>query len=196
MNTNIIELETLKQLDIMNKENKARPSLMLPKHFDGNLVVTNSYMAIKVADEKYKEDGRTDYPNNAVNLFNDDPIEWIELKQVDMKSLKEIAATFKRLKEDNIIIVFEEDYFYIEGYSNKVKINLPYKQVILSGDIIYKNIMVNPKYIEQILSYYIKLKATNIKIEWNGKIAPIQITSGNIQYLVAQIRTPRKKEDK
>ena len=191
MNTNIIELETLKQLDIMNKENKARPSLMLPKHFDGNLVVTNSYMALKVSDKKYKEDGRTDYPNNVVNLFNDDPVEWIELKQVDMKSLKEIAATFKRLKEDNIIIVFEEDYFYIEGYSNKVKINLPYKQVTLSGDIIYKNIMINPKYLEQILAYYIKLKATNIKIEWNGKIAPIQITSGNIQYLVAQIRTPR-----
>ena len=191
MNTNIIELETLKQLEIMNKENKARPSLMLPKHFDGNLVVTNSYMAIKVTDEKYKEDGLTDYPNNAVNLFNDDPVEWIELKQVDMKSLKEIAATFKRLKEDNIIIVFEEDYFYIEGYSNKVKINLPYQQVKLSGDIIYKNIMVNPKYIEQILSYYIKLKATSINIEWNGEKAPIQITSGNIKYLVAQIRTPR-----
>ena len=191
MNTNIIELETLKQLDIMNKENKARPSLMLPKHFDGNLVVTNSYMAIKVADEKYKEDGRTDYPNNAVNLFNDDPIEWIELKQVDMKSLKEIAATFKRLKEDNIIITFEKDNFIIEGYSNKVKINLPYQQVTLKGDIIYKNIMVNPKYIEQILSYYIKLKATSISIEWNGEKAPIQITSGNIKYLVAQIRTPR-----
>ena len=191
MNTNIIELETLKQLDIMNRENKARPSLMLPKHFDGNLVVTNSYMAIKVYDEKYKEDGRTDYPNNVVNLFNDDPVEWIELKQVDMKSLKEIAATFKRLKEDNIIIVFEEDYFYIEGYSNKVKINLPYQQVTLSGDIIYKNIMVNPKYIEQILAYYIKLKATNIKIEWNGEKAPIQITSDNIKYLLAQIRTPR-----
>ena len=191
MNTNIIELETLKQLEIMNKENKARPSLMLPKHFDGNLVVTNSYMAIKVTDEKYKEDGRTDYPNNVVNLFNDDPVEWIELKQVDIKSLKEIAATFKRLKEDNIIITFEEDNFIIEGYSNRVKINLPYKQVTLSGDIIHKNIMVNPKYIEQILSYYIKLKATNIKIEWNGDKAPIQITSDNIKYLVAQIRTPR-----
>ena len=191
MNTQAIELETLKQLEIMNKENKARPSLMLPKHFDGNLVVTNSHMAIKVTDEKYKEDVRTDYPNNAVNLFNDDPVEWIELKQVDMKSLKEIAATFKRLKEDNIIIVFEEDYFYIEGYSNKVKINLPYKQVTLSGEIIYKNIMVNPKYIEQILAYYIKLKANNIKIEWYGDKAPIQITSDNIQYLVAQIRTPR-----
>ena len=191
MNTQAIELETLKQLDIMNKENKARPSLMLPKHFDGNLVVTNSHMAIKVSDEKYKEDGRTDYPNNAVNLFNDDLVDWIELKQVDMKSLKEITATFKRLKEDNIIIVFQEDYFYIEGYSNKVKINLPYKQVTLSGDIIYKNIMVNPKYIEQILAYYIKLKATNIKIEWNGEKAPIQITCDNIKYLLAQIRTPR-----
>ena len=191
MNTNIIELETLKQLDIMNKENKVRPSLMLPKHFDGNLVVTNSHMAIKVYDEKYKEDGREDYPNNVVNLFKDYSVEWIELKQIDMKSLKEIAATFKRLKEDNIIIVFEEDYFYIEGYSNKVKINLPYKQVTLSGDIIYKNIMINPKYLEQILAYYIKLKANNIKIEWNGEKAPIQITSDNIKYLVAQIRTPR-----
>ena len=108
-----------------------------------------------------------------------------------MKSLKEITATFKRLKEDNIIIVFQEDYFYIEGYSNKVKINLPYQQVTLSGDIIGKNIMVNPKYIEQILAYYIKLKATNIKIEWNGEKAPIQITCDNIKYLVAQIRTPR-----
>ena len=182
MDTNIIELETLKQLEIMNKENKTRPSLMLPKHFDGNLVVTNSHMAIKVSDEKYKEDERTDYPNNAVNLFNDDPVEWIELKQVDMKSLKEIAATFKRLKEGNIIITFEKDNFIIEGYSNKVKIILPYQQVTLSGDIIGKNIMVNPKYIEQILAYYIKLKATNINIEWNGD---------NVQYLLAQIRTPR-----
>ena len=191
MDTNIIELETLKQLDIMNKENKDRPSLMLPKHFDGNLVVTNSHMAIKVSDDKYKEDGRTDYPNNAVNLFKDDPVGWIELKEVDMKSLKEITATFKRLKEDNITITFEKDNFIIEGYSNKVKINLPYKQVTLSGDIIDKNIMVNPKYIEQILAYYTKLKATNIKLEWNGEKAPIQITSDNIQYLLAQIRTPR-----
>ena len=191
MNTQAIELETLKQLEIMNKENKTRPSLMLPKHFDGNLVVTNSYMAIKVTDEKYKEDGRTDYPNNVVNLFNDDPVEWIELKQLDMKSLKEIAATFKRLKEDNIIITFEKDNFIIEGYSNKVKIILPYQQVTLSGDIIGKNIMVNPKYIEQILAYYIKLKATSINIEWNGEKAPIQITSDNIKYLLAQIRTPR-----
>ena len=191
MNTNIIELETLKQLDIMNRENKARPSLMTSKHFDGSLVVTNSHMAIKVSDEKYKEDGRTDYPNNAVNLFNDDPVEWIELKQVDMKSLKEIAATFKRLKEDNIIITFEKDNFIIEGYSNKVKIILPYQQVTLSGDIIRKNIMVNPKYIEQILAYYIKLKATNINIEWYGDKAPIQITSDNVKYLLAQIRTPR-----
>ena len=195
MNTNIIELETLKQLDIMNKENKARPSLMLPKHFDGNLVVTNSYMAIKVTDEKYKEDGRTDYPNNAVNLFNDDPVEWIELKQVYIKSLKEIAATFKRLKEDNIIITFEEDNFIIEGYSNRVKIDLPYEKVTLSGDIIGKNIMINPKYIEQILAYYIKLKATNINIEWYGDKAPIQITSGNVKYLLCQIRTQRYKEN-
>ena len=191
MNTNIIELETLKQLEIMNKENKARPSLMLPKHFDGNLVVTNSYMAIKVTDEKYKEDGRTDYPNNVVNLFNDDPVEWIELKQVDIKSLKEIAATFKRLKEDNIIITFEEDNFIIEGYSNRVKINLPYKQVTLSGDIIHKNIMVNPKYIEQILAYYIKLKAGIIDIKIYGDDRPIQITSGNVQYLLCQIYKPR-----
>ena len=88
-------------------------------------------------------------------------------------------------------MLFRSDYFYIEGYSNKVKINLPYQQVTLSGDIIYKNIMVNPKYIEQILAYYIKLKATSINIEWNGEKAPIQITSGNIKYLVAQIRTPR-----
>ena len=191
MNTNIIELETLKQLDIMNKENKARPSLMLPKHFDGNLVVTNSYMAIKVSDDKYKEDGRTDYPNNAVNLFKDDATEWIELKQVDMKSLKEIAATFKRLKEDSITITFEKDNFIIEGYSNKVKIILPYQQVTLSGDIIGKNIIINPKYIEQILAYYIKLKTNNVRLEWNGEKRPIQITSDNVQYLVAQIRTPR-----
>ena len=191
MNTQAIELETLKQLEIMNKENKARPSLMLPKHFDGNLVVTNSYVAIKVADEKYKEDGRTDYPTNVVNLFKDDPVEWIVLIQEDMKSLKEIVSTYKRLKEDSITITFEKDNFIIEGYSNKVKIILPYKQVTLIGDIIGKNIMVNPKYIEQILAYYIKLKATSINIEWYGEKAPIQITSGNIKYLVAQIRTPR-----
>ena len=195
MNTNNIELATLKQLDIMNKENKARPSLMLPKQFNGNLVVTNSHLAIKVSDDKYKEDGRTDYPNNAVNLFNDDPVEWIELKQVDIKSLKEIAATFKRLKEDNIIITFEEDNFIIEGYSNRVKIDLPYEKVTLSGDIIGKNIMIKPKYIEQILAYYIKLKATNIKIEWYGDKAPIQITSDNVKYLLAQIRTQRYKEN-
>ena len=191
MNTNIIELETLKQLDIMNKENKARPSLMLPKHFDGNLVVTNGYMAIKVSDEKYKEDGRTDYPNNAVNLFNDDAIEWIVLIQEDMKSLKEIVSTYKRLKEDSITITFEKDNFIIEGYSNKVKIILPYQQVTLSGDIIGKNIMINPKYIEQILAYYIKLKTNNVRLEWNGEKRPIQITSDNVQYLAAQIRTPR-----
>ena len=191
MNTQAIELETLKQLEIMNKENKARPSLMLPKHFDGNLVVTNSHMAIKVADEKYKEDGRTDYPNNAVNLFKDDAIEWIVLLNDDMKSLKEIAATFKRFKEDTITITFEKYNFIIEGYSNKVKIILPYQQVTLSGDIIGKNIMINPKYLEQILAYYIKLKTTNVKLEWNGDKAPIQVTSDNVKYLVAQIRTPR-----
>ena len=191
MNTQAIELETLKQLEIMNKENKSRPSLMLPKHFDGNLVVTNSYMAIKVTDEKYKEDGRTDYPNNAVNLFNDDPVEWIELKQVDIKSLKEMAATFKRLKEVTIIITFEKDNFIIEGYSNKVKTILPYQQVTLSGDIIGKNIIINPKYIEQILAYYIKLKTNYINLEWYGEKSPIQITSGNVKYLACQIRTPR-----
>ena len=191
MNTQAIELETLKQLEIMNKENKSRPSLMLPKHFDGNLVVTNGYMAIKVSDEKYKEDGRTDYPNNAVNLFNDDAIEWIVLIQEDMKSLKEIVSTYKRLKEDSITITFEKDNFIIEGYSNKVKIILPYQQVTLSGDIIGKNIMINPKYIEQILAYYIKLKTNNVRLEWNGEKRPIQITSDNVQYLAAQIRTPR-----
>ena len=47
MNTQAIELETLKQLEIMNKENKSRPSLMLPKHFDGNLVVTNTNTTLK-----------------------------------------------------------------------------------------------------------------------------------------------------
>ena len=191
MNTNNIELETLKQLDIMNKENKGRPSLMLPKHFDGNLVVTNGHVAIKVADEKYIEDGRTDYPTNAVNLFTDDPIEWIVLIQGDMKSLKEIAATFKRLKETTIVITFEKDNFIIEGYSNKIKIILPYQQVTLSSDIIGKNIIINPKYIEQILAYYIKLKTNNVRLEWNGDIAPIQITSGNVQYLACQIRKPR-----
>ena len=191
MNTQAIELETLKQLEIMNKENKSRPSLMLPKHFDGNLVVTNGYMAIKVSDEKYKEDGRTDYPNNAVNLFNDDAIEWIVLIQEDMKSLKEIVSTYKRLKEDSITITFEKDNFIIEGYSNKVKIILPYQQVTLSGDIIGKNIMINPKYIEQILAYYIKLKTNNVRLEWNGEKRPIQITSDNVQYLAAQIRTSR-----
>ena len=191
MNTQAIELETLKQLEIMNKENKARPSLMLPKHFDGNLVVTNSHVAIKVADEKYKEDGRTDYPTNVVNLFNDDAIEWIVLIQEDMKSLKEIVSTYKRLKEDSITITFEKDNFIIEGYSNKVKIILPYQQVKLSGGIIGKNIMINPKYIEQILAYYIKLKTNNVRLEWNGDKAPIQITCDNIKYLVAQIRTPR-----
>ena len=51
--------------------------------------------------------------------------------------------------------------------------------------------MVNPKYIEQILAYYIKLKANNINIEWYGENRPIQITSDNIKYLLAQIRTPR-----
>ncbi len=48
MQTQAIELETLKQLERMNKENKARPSLMTPKHYDGSMIVTNSFVAIKV----------------------------------------------------------------------------------------------------------------------------------------------------
>ena len=190
MNTNIIELETLKQLEIMNKENKARPSLMLPKHFDGNLVVTNSHMAIKVADEKYKEDGRTDYPNNVDKLFDGDEIGSVELSQSDMKSLKEIASTFKRLKEDTITITFNEDDFHIIGSSNNIEIKLPYHKIVFSGDIINKEIIINPKYLEQMLAYYIKLKAGIIDIKIYGDNRPIQMTSGNVQYLACQIRKP------
>ena len=191
MNTNIIELETLKQLEIMNKENKARPSLMLPKHFDGNLVVTNGHMAIKVADEKYKEDGRTDYPNNVDKLFDGDEIGSVELSQSDMKSLKEIASTFKRLKEDTITITFNEDDFHIIGSSNNIEIKLPYHKIVFSGDIINKEIIINPKYLEQMLAYYIKLKAGIIDIKIYGDNRPIQMTSGNVQYLACQIRKPR-----
>ena len=191
MKKELIELETLKQLNIMNKESKARPSLMTPKYFDGNLVVTNSHIAIKVADEKYKDDNRTDYPTNAVQLFDREVIDWIKLDQVDMKALKEFAGTFKRLKETNIIITFDRDNFIIEGYNNKVKTILPYQQVKYSGDMVGKNIMIDPKYLEQILAYYIKLKATSVNLELTGEKYPIKVTSGNVQYLAAQIRTPR-----
>ena len=191
MKKELIEVETLKQLTIMNRESKARPSLMTPKYFDGNLVVTNSHVAIKVADEKYKDDGRTDYPTNAVQLFDREVIDWIKLDQVDMKALKEFASTFKRLKETNIVITFDRDNFIIEGYSDKVKTILPYQQVKYSGDMVGKNIMINPKYLEQILAYYIKLKATSVNLELTGEKYPIKVTSGNVQYLAAQIRTPR-----
>ena len=191
MKKELIEVETLKQLTIMNRESKARPSLMTPKYFDGNLVVTNSHVAIKVADDKYKDDGRTDYPNNAVQLFGREVIDWIKLDQVDMKALKEFASTFKRLKETNIVITFDRDNFIIEGYNNKVKTFLPYQQVKYSGDMVGKNIMINPKYLEQILAYYIKLKATSVNLELTGEKYPIKVTSGNVQYLAAQIRTPR-----
>ena len=191
MKKELIEVETLKQLTIMNRESKARPSLMTPKYFDGNLVVTNSHVAIKVADEKYKDDGREDYPNNAVQLFDREVIDWIKLDQVDMKALKEFAGTFKRLKETNIVITFDRDNFIIEGYSDKVKTILPYQQVKYSGDMVGKNIMINPKYLEQILAYYIKLKATSVNLELTGEKYPIKVTSGNVQYLAAQIRTPR-----
>ena len=191
MKKELIEIETLKQLERMNKESKARPSLMTPKYFDGNLVVTNSHIAIKVADEKYKDDNRTDYPTNAVQLFDREVIDWIKLDQVDMKALKEFAGTFKRLKETNIIITFDRDNFIIEGYNNKVKTILPYQQVKYSGDMVGKNIMIDPKYLEQILAYYIKLKATSVNLELTGEKYPIKVTSGNVQYLAAQIRTPR-----
>ena len=74
MNTQAIELETLKQLELMNKENKTRSSLMLPKYLDGNLVITNGFLALKISDEKYNEDGRTDYPSNVDKLFDGDEI--------------------------------------------------------------------------------------------------------------------------
>ena len=191
MKKELIEIETLKQLERMNKENKARPSLMTPKYFDGNLVVTNSHVAIKVANEKYKDDGRTDYPNNAVQLFGREVIDWIKLDQVDMKALKEFASTFKRLKETNIVITFDRDNFVIEGYNNKVRTHLPYQKIKYSGDMVGKNIMIDPKYLEQILAYYIKLKATSVNLELTGEKYPIKVTSGNVQYLAAQIRTPR-----
>ena len=191
MKTELIELETLKQLTIMNKENKMRPSLMTPKHFDGNLVVTNSHVAIKVADEKYKDDGRTDYPTNAVQLFGDDSDDWIELGQSDMKALKEFTSTFKRLKEATIMITFEKDNFIIKGYKSKIETILPYQQIKLSGDIIGKTITVNPKYMDQILTYYIRLKATRVKIEYTDDVRPFKVTNLNVQYLAAQIRNPR-----
>ena len=191
MKTQSIELETLKQLELMTKANNFRPALALPKYCDGNMVVTNGHIAIKVADDKYKDDGREDYPNNAVQLFGGDPVEWIELTQGDMKTLKEFASTFKRLKETNIVITFDQDSFNIKGYNNNIETVLPYQSVKLSGDIVGKSIMINPKYLEQILAYYIKLKATSVNLEWNGEKNPIKVTSGPIEYLACQIRTPR-----
>ena len=191
MKTEAIELETLKQLELMTKANSFRPALSLPKYCDGNMVVTNGHVAIKVAGDEYKDDGRTDYPTNAVQLFGGDPIAWIELGLNDMKALKEFAGTFKRLKETNIVITFSRDEFTIEGYNNKVKTILPYQQVKYSDDMTGKNIMINPKYLEQILAYYIKLKATSVNLELTGDKNPIKITSGPVQYLAYQIRTPR-----
>ena len=191
MNTQAIELETLKQLELMNKENKTRPSLMLPKYLDGNLVITNGLLALKISDGKYNEDGRTDYPSNVDKLFDGDEIGSIELSQSDMKSLKEIASTFKRLKEDIITITFSENYFLIDGYSSNIEVKLSYEKIVFSGDIINKEIIINPKYIEQMLSYYIKLKSNIIDIKIFGDNRPIQITSGNVQYLACQIRKPR-----
>ena len=191
MNTQAIELETLKQLELMNKKNKRRPSLMLPKYLDGNLVITNGILALKISDEKYTDDGRTDYPSNVDKLFEGDEIGSIELSQSDMKSLKEIVSTFKRLKEDTVSITFEKDNFFIKGYSNNVEIKLPYQKIVFSGDITNKYIIINPIYIEQILAYYIKLKAAIIDIKIYGDDRPIQITSGNVQYLLCQIYKPR-----
>src|SRR5699024_12807543 len=191
MNTQAIELETLKQLELMNKENKNRPSLMLPKYLDGNLVITNGFLALKISDEKYNEDGRTDYPSNLDKLFDGDEIGSIELSQSDMKLLKEIASTFKRMKEDTITITFSENYFIIDGYSNNIEVKLSYHKIVFSGDIINKEIIINSKYLEQMLAYYIKLKAAIIDIKIYGDNRPIQITSGNVQYLACQIRKPR-----
>ena len=190
MNTQAIELETLKQLELMNKENKTRPSLMLPKYLDGSLVITNSFLALKISDEKYNEDGRIDYPNNVDKLFDGDEIGSIELSQSDMKLLKEIASTFKRMKEDRITITFNENYFLIDGYSNNIEVKLSYQKIVFSGDIINKEITINPRYIEQMLAYYIKLKSNIIDIKIFGDNRPIQITSGNVQYLACQIRKP------
>ena len=191
MNTQAIELETLKQLELMNKENKTRPSLMLPKYLDGSLVITNGFLALKISDDKYNEDGRIDYPNNVDKLFDGDEIGSIELSQSDMKSLKEIASTFKRLKEDTITITFSENYFLIDVYSNNIEVKLSYQKIVFSGDIINKEITINPKYIEQMLAYYIKLKSNIIDIKIFGDNRPIQITSRNVQYLACQIRKPR-----
>ena len=191
MNTQAIELETLKQLELMNKENKTRPSLMLPKYLDGSLVITNSFLALKISDEKYNEDGRIDYPNNVDKLFDGDEIGSIELSQSDMKLLKEIASTFKRMKEDRITITFNENYFLIDGYSNNIEVKLSYQKIVFSGDIINKEISINPRYIEQMLAYYIKLKSNIIDIKIFGDNRPIQITSGNVQYLLCQIYKPR-----
>ena len=188
MNTQAIELETLKQLELMNKENKTRPSLMLPKYLDSSLVITNSFLALKISDEKYNEDGRIDYPNNVDKLFDGDEIGSIELSQSDMKLLKEIASTFKRMKEDRITITFNENYFLIDGYSNNIEVKLSYQKIVFSGDIINKEITINPRYIEQMLAYYIKLKSNIIDIKIFGDNRPIQITSGNVKYLACQIR--------
>ena len=191
MKKELIEIETLKQLERMNKENKVRPSLMTPKHYDGSMIVTNSFVAIKVDGSRYKEDNRTDYPNNAIQLFSADPVEWIELPLTDMKALKEIAASFKRLKETNIIITFDTNNFTIDGYHNNVKTFLPYQDVTLSGDIVSKSISMNPKYIEQILAYYIKLQATSVTLEWTSERNPIKFTSGPVQYLASQMHNRR-----
>ena len=191
MKKELIEIETLKQLERMNKENKVRPSLMTPKHYDGSMIVTNSFVAIKVDGGRYKEDNRTDYPNNAIQLFSADPVEWIELPLTDMKALKEIAASFKRLKETNIIITFDTNNFTIDGYHNNVKTFLPYQDVTLSGDIVSKSISMNPKYIEQILAYYIKLQATSVTLEWTSERNPIKFTSGPVQYLASQMHNRR-----
>ncbi len=118
-------------------------------------------------------------------------MEWIELGQDDMKALKEIAGTFKRLKETNVVITFGPDNFVIEGYNNKVRTFLPYQKITYSGDMVGKSIMMDPKYIEQIFAYYIKLKATSVNLEWTGDKHPIKVTSGPVQYLACQIRTPR-----
>ena len=191
MKKELIEIETLKQLERMNKENKVRPSLMTPKHYDGSMIVTNSFVAIKVDGSRYKEDNRTDYPNNAIQLFSADPVAWIELPLTDMKALKEIAASFKRLKETNIIITFDQYGFIIEGYNNKVKTILPYQDATLSGDIVGKSISMNPKYIEQILAYYIKLQATSVNLELTSERNPIKFTSGPVQYLASQMHNRR-----
>ena len=72
-----------------------------------------------------------------------------------------------------------------------LKLSYPIKKFFFSGDIINKEIRINPKYIEQMLAYYIKLKSNIIDIKIFGDNRPIQITSRNVQYLACQIRTPR-----